>query len=320
MERLMQFTKSMPFRKGFRARRAVVVPLSVVLSVLMLVPQRALAVGTSNWTQTNENDWKDGTFDNVVATNLGDLKLSRAVKTLLEQDPRVSSVNALAQAPDGTIYAGTGPRGVLLRVKGDAVEEVAKIDDAQIFSILVDAHGEILLGTGGERGRVLRIRKAGDAPQEVFKEDGIQYVWAIRQTPDGNIYAATGPGGQLFEIKPDGSHRVLLDTDENNILSLISDGGDLLYVGTDPNGLVYRVNRKTGESFILYDAAEAEVTALALDAKGNLYAGTAEARDDLPGMPALAGAAAAEVSGRPEGTTGVPLPSNRPNDPEPPKV
>src|SRR4051812_46901169 len=114
---------------------------AVLLAAALAVP--ALGVGTSNWTQTNEADWKDGTFDNVVATNLGDLKLSRAVKTLLEQDPRVSSVNCLAMAPDGSIYAGTGPRGVLLRVKGDAVEEVAKIDDAQIFSVLVDAKGEV---------------------------------------------------------------------------------------------------------------------------------------------------------------------------------
>src|SRR4051812_6858731 len=308
MDGLMKWTKSL-----------LLVVAALLLAAVATAPVPAFAVGTSNWTQTNENDWKDGTFDNVVATNLGDLKLSRAVKTLLEQDPRVSSVNALAQAPDGTIYAGTGPRGVLLRVKGDAVEEVAKIDDVQIFSILVDAHGEILLGTGGERGRVLRIRKAGDAPQEVFKEDGIQYVWAIRQTPDGNIYAATGPGGQLFEIKPDGSHRVLLDTDENNILSLISDGKDLLYCGTDPNGLVYRVNRKTGESFILYDAPEAEISALALAARGTLYAETAEARDDQPA--AFPTTAAQEQQGRPEGSgTGVPIPSERPKEPQPPKV
>ena len=290
--------------------------LPALLCFSLSVP--ALAVGTSNWTQTNEADWKDGTFDNVVSTNLGDLKLSRAVKTLLEQDPRVSAVNALALAPDGTVYAGTGPRGVLLRVKGDAVDEVAKIDDAQIFSVLVDAKGQVLLGTGGTQGRVLRIAKPGDKPQELFKADGVQYVWQIRQTPDGNLYAATGPAGQLFEIKPDGSSRVLLDADENNLLSLVSDGKDLLYAGTDPNGLVYRVNRKTGESFILYDAAETEVSALALDARGNLYAGTAEARDDPPAPPAPG---AAEQVGRPEGgTPGAPLPSERPNDPEPPKV
>ena len=239
---------------GKPARGVLSRSLALLLSAALALP--AAAVGTSNWSHTNEADWKEGTFDNVVATNLGDLKLSRAVKTLLEQDPRVSAVNALAMAPDGTVYAGTGPRGVLLRVKGDAVEEVAKIDDAQIFSVLVGAKGDVLLGTGGERGRVLRINKAGGAPVEVFKAEGVQYVWSIRQTGDGNLYAATGPAGQLFEIKPDGASRVLLDTDENNLLSLISDGKDLLYAGTDPNGLVYRVNRKTGESFILYDAAE----------------------------------------------------------------
>src|SRR6266480_2710485 len=89
----------------------------------------ALAVGTSHWTHTNEADFKNGTMTNVVATNLGDLKLSRAVKTILEQDPKVSSVYALAEAPDGTIYAGTGPQGVVLKIKDDKVSQACKLND-----------------------------------------------------------------------------------------------------------------------------------------------------------------------------------------------
>src|SRR3978361_522659 len=99
------------------------------LLVVAVAPAAARAVGTSNWTHTSEADWKNGTFDNVVATNLGDLKLSRAVKTLLEQDADVSTVNALAEAPDGTVYAATGPKGVLLRIKGDTVTKLATVDD-----------------------------------------------------------------------------------------------------------------------------------------------------------------------------------------------
>ena len=299
--------------------------LALALALATLFPQSsARAVGTSTWTQTNENDWKDGTFENVVATSLGDLKLSRAVKTLLEQEPRVSSVNALAQAPDGTVFAGTGPRGVLLQLKGETVTTVAKVDDPHIFSVVIDAKGAVLAGTGGQSGRILRFDrdasgKLAEKGVEVFKADGVQYVWAVRQTPDGNLYAATGPTGQLWEIKTDGAKRVVVDTDENNLLSLASDGKDTLYAGTDPSGLVYRVNRRTGESFVLYDAAEAEVTALALDARGNLFAGTAEARDDQPAVPAAAATGA--DTGRPEAGAGaVPIPSNRPTDPAPPKV
>ena len=153
----------------------------------------------------------------------------------------------------------------------------------------------------------------------MFKADGVQYVWQIVQTPDGIIYAATGPTGKLFEIKPDGTQKVLLDTDENNLTAVISNGKDLLYVGSDPNGLIYRVNRKTGESFVLYDAAEAEISALALDAQGNLYASTAEAKEEAPAPGGEGGAA--DQGGRPEGgAAGVPITAEPPKEPAPAKL
>jgi hypothetical protein len=277
-----------------------------------------LAVGTSYWTQPSEADFKAGTLENVVASNLGDLKLSRAVKVLLEEDPRISSVYALAEGPDGTIYAGTGPRGILLAIKDGKTSTLLDLGEStNVLSLLVDRSGAILIGTGGQEGRILRIDKPGDKPRELFRDDKAQYIWAMAQTPDGNLYAATGPEGMLFEIKPDGSKKVLLDSDENNLLSLISDGKDLLYVGADPHGLVYRVNRKSGESFVLYNAGESEISALALDKQGNLYAATAEAQEE--GVPARMPAASEQRFGRPEsGPAGSPLPSNHPKEPSPP--
>src|SRR6476659_9933886 len=94
----------------------------VLLLVICALTPLAFANGASHGNHTTEADFKKGVFHNTVATNLGDVKLSRAVKTLLEQDPHVSSVFSLAEAKDGTIYAGTGPEGVLLAVKGDKVE------------------------------------------------------------------------------------------------------------------------------------------------------------------------------------------------------
>jgi hypothetical protein len=290
----------------------------VIAGALALPVVTALAVGTSNWTHTSETEFKAGTFDNVVATNLGDLKLSRAVRMLLQQNPRVSSVNSMVQAPDGAIYAGTGPHAMMLKISGDEVTELPAVDDAtHVFALANDKDGGLLIGTGGEHGRVLRMAKPGEKPTEIFKADGVQYVWSIAQTDDGKIYAATGPTGKLFEIEGAGKNRVVLDADENNLLSLISDGKDLLYVGTDPNGLVYRVNRKTNESFIVYDAPEAEISALVMDKAGNVYAGTAEAREE-PQMPKPP---AAPTAGRPESQpSGSPIPSKPPTTPEPPKV
>src|SRR5437667_6193402 len=106
------------------------------LIITLLATSPAFAVGTSRWVHTTETDFKAGTFHNVVATNLGDLKLSRAVKSLLGQDAQVSAVHALAEGPDGTIYAGTGPQGVLLAVKNDQVKRIAKLgENISIFSL-----------------------------------------------------------------------------------------------------------------------------------------------------------------------------------------
>ena len=284
---------------------------------LVLFAASVQATTTSHWAQTNEADFKTGKFHNVVATNLGDLKLSRSVKTLLAQDAKIGAVYAIAEAKDGTIYAGTGPQGVLLQIKDEKVSKVAELGDGiNISSVLVDSNGAVLIGSSGEKGKVLRIDHPSDKPTVVFEAEGVQYIWSMVKTADGNLYIATGPNGQLFEVKADGTRTTILKTDDNNFLSMISDGKDLLYIGSDPDGLVYRVNRKTHESFVLYDAAESEISALALDANGNLFVGTSEASDQ---PPAPDEGPAKDKAGRPEGGPGgVPIQAEPPTTPAPP--
>ena len=277
----------------------------------------AFAVKPAHWVHTSEADFENGRFENVVATNFGDLKLSRSVKTILEQDSRVSAVYAIVEAPDKTVYAATGPQGTLLAINGDKVSDAAKLDDgSSIFSLAIDKDGAVLFGTGGEAGKIYRLKKAGAKPEEIFASEGTQYVWAIAALKDGTIYAATGPDGKLFEIKPGGKPEVVFDSNENNLLCLASDGKDLLYIGTDPHGLLYRFNRKTKESFVVHDANESEITTLALATDGTVYAGTAESIENT--MPDMS--TTESVGGRPEGSGAMDIPSQPPEEPKPPQV
>lgn len=294
----------------------------IALTTLFLAAP-APAIQPSHWNHTSEADFRAGQLENVVATNLGDLMLAREIRSIVQDQPRISAVYSIVQTDNGDLYAGTGPDGLLLRIRDGQAQTVLELGNGvSIFSLLADGDA-LLIGASGQQGRVLRLADPANAtvdtqPEERFTAEGMQYVWAMVRTPDGNVYVATGPEGQLVELHPDGGSRLVLQTDEANFLSLISDGEDTLYVGTDPNGLVYRVNRKTGEMFVLYDAAESEISALALDAAGNLFAGTAEAQTGAAGG---VGPAAARAIGRPEGEpTGQPIPAQPPEEPAPPEL
>jgi hypothetical protein len=276
----------------------------------------ALAAGASRWIHTSESDFNAGTLRNVVATNLGDLKLSRAVQTLMEQDPRVSAVFCLAEAPDGAVYAGTGPHGIVLRIADQKPATFLSLDDESVFSLLVEPDGRLLVGTGGEKGRLLRVDPKAARPVEIFTAAGVQYIWRLVRTADGVVYAATGPAARIYEIRPGAAPQVLFEARQNNVLSLISDGGDVLYAGTDPDGLVYRIDRKTRTSRVLFDAPESEITALALDRSGNLFAATGQALDGSG--PSVA--SVADRTGRPEtAESSTPLPGLRPVPPPRPE-
>ena len=151
-----------------------------------LLATLSFGVTTSTWNQNTQDDFKKGVLDNVVATNLGELKLSRAVKTLLEQDAKVSSVYCLAEGKDGTVYAGTGPQGVLLQIKDEKVSTITELGDGvNIFSLLVDHDGSLLIGTGGDAGRIYRMAKAGEKPKQIFEDADAQYIWSMYQS-DGS--------------------------------------------------------------------------------------------------------------------------------------
>jgi hypothetical protein len=81
-------------------------------------------------------------------------------------------------------------------------------------------------------------------------------------------------------------------SDETHIRALTFDAQGNLIAGTDGSGLIYRIS-PAGEGFVLYSAPKKEITALALDHEGNIYA--AGVGEKKPGGGA-SGAAAAILS------------------------
>jgi len=253
--------------------------------VLAALAVTAVAVGadarTQTFLETNQTQFKGGESDAVVSTNLGVLRLGRALDDLLAETAGVDYVASCAEAPDGAIYAVTGGGGRIYRAKDGKVALYATLDDPYLFCVVVDKNGDLYVGSGGGKGRIWHVSPPkGDqkTPQArvLFASDEVAYIWDLAWLADGALAAATGDQGQLLRVTRGGEHQVLIDSEADHVLCLAVAPDGTLYAGTDGEAIVYRW--ANGKPFILHDAEENEVTALTTDADGNLYVGTSSGK------------------------------------------
>src|SRR5215203_3868977 len=151
--------------------------------------------------------------------------------------------------------------------------EVFNTQQTYVWSSVVDASGNVFLGTGHD-GRLYKITAGGTG--------GLLYdaaeldVTALAVGGDGVVFAGTSPDGKVYRISADGKAEVYFDPADKYIWSLAIMADGSLAVGTGDNGKLYRV-RAAGanpESSLLVNTNQTHVISLAVTSQGDLIAGT----------------------------------------------
>jgi len=138
-------------------------------------------------------------------------------------------------------------------------------------------------------------------------------IWTVTAAPDGSLYVGTGHRGRVYHVATNGTNNLVWTSDEPEIFALALDAGGILYAASSPDGKVYRIENgkateffapkskyiwslafgpdgslfvgtgdpgnvyrvdKSGQSELYYETGQSHVTALALDARANVLAGT----------------------------------------------
>jgi hypothetical protein len=138
---------------------------------------------------------------------------------------------------------------------------------------VIDKSGAVYVGTGPE-GKLLRI--SADGQSEVRTDFNEINVSALATDKSGNLFAATSPDGKVYRILADGKPEVYFDPKEKYIWALAFTTDGSLLVATGEKGRIYRVNQAGAdpEKSVFYDTKSTHVISLAVDAAGNIYAGT----------------------------------------------
>jgi hypothetical protein len=272
---------------AWRGRAAAAV-FAVVVAAGWSPP--AGASDTQWWISDHAEDFALSESRGVVVGGDGVLKLGPRIETWAAESTDV--LWAIAPLPDGSIALGGAGGRIARWTAAGGVRPWIRLPVGQVLSLAADGDG-VLAGTAPE-GLIYHIGAKGDT--SVYARTGERYVWGLAPGGRGVWYAATGTKGRLFRIEG-GKPRLVLDSDESNLVAIVSDGRGGVYVGGDSKGRVMHAPAD-GAPRTVFDAPEEEVRALAIGADGALYAAalSASAIEAAAGgavtlAPALAGSA-----------------------------
>ena len=147
-----------------------------------------------------------------------------------------------------------------------------KSGEQLIWSILAHSSGKYFMATG-IHGKVLVMEK--DSLRTTFQTESV-IVSSLAEGHDGKIYAATAPGGAIYEMNADGSGGKKFCTLEDDYVWALAVGKDgTIYAGTGPKGMIFAVGKDAKPKKIL-DVKDDQVVRLAVNSTGKLLAGTAK--------------------------------------------
>src|SRR5271170_6798476 len=293
-----------------------------LLAIAILLPISALAEHTRYWRQTDFSEFQKGTAKGVAVRSDG--KLRPAPKFDSFADPNLAYVWALRLNSHGQLYAAGGSDAKVLRFD-DAGKPTTVFESTELAAqaIAFDAADNLYVGTSPD-GKIYQVTP--DGRKSVFFEPKTKYIWALAVDSQGALYVATGDTGKVFVVTPDGKGQRFYQSLERHARSLAFDAKGNLLIGTEPDGLILRVEiaRKSppalptaGASFVVYETSKAEVTSLAEDTSGNLYAaavGEKSRGSEVPRLPVPSNPSPASQGNTVQGAGGIvitPAPGNQ---------
>jgi hypothetical protein len=237
------------------------------------------------WRQVARTDFPAGKFSGSGVAASGELRLTSSLRRLATTTE--TYIWSLVADNAGTLYAGTGTGGKILKVDAQGKSSVlVSLPIITVQSLIYSAKDNALYAGSGGKGNVYRVGM--DGSYKLLCSLPEKYILSMVQDTDGSLYIGAGGGGTVYRLtaaqlqsakagdadvaavaKPEAFFKTTAD----HIMALMLDPKNNLYVGTGNNGILYKVT-PSGVSSVIYDAKENAISGLAMTPNGTIYAVT----------------------------------------------
>ncbi len=266
------------------------------MAVAGLLPGIADAQGTKLWSVDRYETMEKGSSEGVAIRSDGRLEAGPATSLLLATDKNYAWSVASDAAGNGYLGLGGTASGsaVVMKVAFDGkAEQIFAGKELAVQALRVAADGSVLAATSPD-GKVYRIPSGGGAARVVFDpattEEKPKYLWDLAVGKAGEVYVAAGAPAVVYRLPAGGGKaETLFKTADQHIRCLLLAADGALWAGSDGSGVIYKfaTGSAGAKPFAVYAAARREITSLAMDDTGNVYAAGVGTKGRSP-LPPLA--------------------------------
>ncbi len=240
----------------------------------------AMAQGTKLWSVDRYEDLAKGTSEGVAIRSDGRLEAGPATSLLAATGGNY--VWSLTADAAGNGYAGVGGTSAgsaaVLKIGQDGkTSRIFEGKELGVQSVRVLTDGTVVAATSPD-GKVYRIPAGGGAATVLFDAattaEKPKYLWDTAEIGD-SLFIATGAPAAVYRVPVrGGTAELLFRTTDQHIRCLMVARDGVLWAGSDGAGVIYRIatTARDAKPFAVYAAPKREITALAMDAAGVVYA------------------------------------------------
>jgi hypothetical protein len=262
--------------------------VTVLVAGSSLLPGLASAQGTKLWSVGRYDEMEKGSTEGVAIRSDGRLEAGPASSLLYATGK--SYVWSMASDAAGNGYLGLGGSAsgsaLVMKVTPDGgSSQIFSGKELAVQAVRLASDGSLLVATSPD-GKVYRVAASGGtgaggaaAPVVVFDpattEEKPKYLWDLAVGKGGEVYVAAGAPAVVYRVPAGGGKaEVLFKTADQHIRCLLLAPDGTLWAGSDGSGVIYKFAPWTAgaKPFAVYAAGRREITSLAMDAAGNVYA------------------------------------------------
>ena len=233
----------------------------------MLFSTATFAVNSKVTRHNSSSDMLKGEMEKVVIGSRGTIQLGRAAKSLVDEQEDFSdvwSINSIVVS-GGTVYFGTSPNGGIYKYSLNKITKIYPIENEETAD---NSNNE-------ESRKEETASDESDNKIEADKHLSNEHIFAMTTDIAGRLLAGiSGEKCRLCRFEADKMEIIFEPNDAKYIFAIAVDNTGDIYLGTGPEGKIYRLDPLGKKPRLAYDSRDKNILSLAVGPDGSIYAGS----------------------------------------------